>query len=507
VNPKSFSINLYTILVVQEVNMKKLALTLTLSLTVILLEPAFSEAQPTNMTPTSPFWITDADVNASDCDEHFDNLLKQQQLTHKEAVFRKAVCRFHHPSLQSDGVEIEKTVTLLRELQTQGLWAAQQTLAAFMEGLLQCRQAKLAINRLAQLDSKTLANPKSPPLATVDLCAARRGAIASFADINWAYARFDYQAKSSNNISDLLDEMASCYSSEDADNDNIVDGPLNPAFNEVCQILRLPQPRIAAIIKHEADNVIQEQFGAKSPIAKIFLENKQLAESYTQSATQAVRDLKPDSDTVVTVYDKLNTHFNNQVDKLLTLLVDDYKMAYVVGKSILDKYAQWQRGFLQLGNQDLSLDLIGASDQYGKQGLEGRVQAQIKQIEALIKQAETIPANIVKGQNKDSDTRNRIRQLCQIYYCEFGRAGPLRYEVLKQACESDDMRTKPLCNIDEIDVEDSDNRYDVYQLCEQVGKKDSGVQGEPCTRIRLRSTRRTLYENKAPEYKANLVRE
>jgi len=404
-----------------------------------------------DVLPTSPFLINQADVNAQDCQAHFNQLLKNQPLSHRLAEFRKAVCLFHQ-SL-SDRLKIENAISLLQDLQTQGLWASQQNLAALMEGLLQCRLAKQAIN-------------KKTPLAESDFCTARRGAIASFADINWAYARFDYEAKSSKNVDDLLDEMASCYSSKN--------GPLNPAFNERCQLLRLPEKRITAIIDNEADTVLEDQLGAKSSLARIFLENKKLAESSLKRAKVAVKVLKQDSDHIVKVYDALKAHYDEKISTVVTHTLSDYKKAYSVGKSIIDRYAQWQQGLLRDKNRDLSLDLTGASDQYGKDGVNGRVREQSTAMAQMLDQAQKIPVLIKELEQKALETRNRALQLCQIYYCEMGKAGFLRYDVLLKACEPDEMRANPLCQIGD---QSKDAPFNVSQFCqEEVGFKFAKMQ-------------------------------
>jgi hypothetical protein len=431
-----------------------------------LLTPVIAEEPPLKTLPTGPFLIKTADVTAPDCQAHFNQLLKDKPLSPRLAEFRKAVCLFHQPL--PNRLEIENTMILLRDLQTQGLWASQQSLAALMEGLLQCRLAKQAIN--------THNNNKGMlwPLEKLDFCAARRGAIASFADINWAYARFDYQAKSSKRVDDLLDEMASCYSGEDADKNEIVDGPLNPAFNERCQLLRLPEDRITAIIEDEADTVLKDQLGAKSALARIFLENKRLAESSKDRAEVAVKVLKQDSEQVVKVYKTLKAHYDAQISTVVTHMLGDYQHAYSVGKSIIDRYAQWQQGLLRDKNRDLSLDLIGASDQYGTEGINGRVRAQSIAMDKMQVQAQKIPELIKELQQKALETRKRALQLCQIYYCEMGKAGFLRHEVLLKACEPDEMRANPLC---QIGVQSKATQFNVSQFCQkEVGFKFAKMQ-------------------------------
>jgi hypothetical protein len=432
--------------------MKKVwTLGLILCLNTLLITPVIADAPPLNTLPTSPFLINKADLNAPDCQVHFNQLLKNQPLSHRLAEFRKAVCLFHLPLL--DRLQIENAISLLQDLQTQGLWASQQSLAALMEGLLQCRLAKLANNR-------------GTTLAESVFCTARRGAIASFADINWAYARFDYDANSSKNVDDLLDEMASCYSSKD--------GPLNPAFNERCQLLRLSEKRIKAIIENEADTVLEDQFGAKSSLARIFLANKKLAETSLDRAKVAVKVLKQDSDYVVRVYDALKAHYDDQISTVVTQLVSDYKEAYSVGKSIIDRYAQWQQGLLRDKNRDLSLALIGASDQYGTNGVNGIVRAQSETMDEMLDQAQKIPELIKELQQKALETINLALQLCQIYYCEMGKAGFLRYDVLLKACEPDEMRANPLCQIGD---QSKDAPFNVSQFCqEEVGFKFAKMQ-------------------------------
>jgi hypothetical protein len=413
--------------------------------------------------PITPFLISEADVNAQDCQAHFNQLLKDKPLSHRLAEFRKAVCLFHQP------LSLENTISLLRDLQTQGLWASQQSLAALMEGLLQCRLAKAIIKK------------KQSPLEEIDFCAARRGAIASFADINWAYARFDYEANSSKNVDDLLDEMASCYSSEN--------GPLNPAFNERCQLSRLPEKRIKASLENEADIVLKDQLGAKSSLARIFLANKKLAESSLERSQKAVKVLKQDSNYVVRVYKALKAHYEAQISTMVTQLMSDYKDTYSIGKSILDQYAQWQQGLLRDKNRDLSLELIGASDQYGENGVNGIVQAQSEAMDKMLAEAQKIPELIEELQQKALATKTRARQLCQIYYCEMGKAGFLRYDVLLKACEPDEMRENPLCG-----SQSKKTSFNVRQFCQEVGFKFAKLQmddeeSERC----FKAEHRTIY--------------
>ncbi len=420
----------------------------TLGLTLTLLTTPMIGKGGENVRPTTPFLIKKADITAPDCQAHFNQLLKKHPLlSHRLAEFRKAVCLFHQPT--SDRLKIENAISLLQDLQTQGLWASQQNLAALMEGLLQCRLAKRA-------------NKRATTLSESQFCTARRSAIASFADINWAYARFDYEAKSSKNVDDLLDEMASCYSSKN--------GPLNPAFNERCQLLRLPKKTIKAIIDNEADTVLEEQLGAKSSLARIYLANKKLAETSLDRAKVAVKVLKQDSDEVVKLYETLKAHYDEKVNTMVTRLVNDYKKAYSVGKSIIDRYAQWQQGLLRDKNRDLSLALIGASDQYGENGVNGIVRAQSQVMDKMLAEAQKIAELIKELQQNALETRNRALQLCQIYYCEMGKAGFLRYDVLLKACEPDEMRKNPLCQI-------GDASFNVSQFCqEEVGFKFAKMQ-------------------------------
>jgi len=199
--------------------------------------------------------------------------------------------------------------------------------------------------------------------------------------------------------------------------------------------------------------------------------NKKLAETSLDRAKVAVKVLKQESDEVVKLYETLKAHYDEKVNTMVTRLVSDYKKAYSVGKSIIDRYAQWQQqGLLRDKNRDLSLALIGASDQYGKDGVNGIVRAQSEAMDKMLADAQKIPELIKELQQNALETRNRALQLCQIYYCEMGKAGFLRYDVLLKACQPDEMRANPLCQIGEAS-------FNVSQFCqEEVGFKFAKMQ-------------------------------
>lgn len=416
----------------------------------------------------APFLI-DETYLVADC-ETLAN--KQQNKPTRQQRFKKAVCRFHQMLMQTSvqEAEIARLIALIRVLQTLGISGAQQTFSALMEGLLHCQNAKLAIPVLVK-------QPKSEH-ARLRLCTARRNAVASFSDIDWSYAQFDYAENLSHNIYDLLAEMAACYTHEDNDNNGLADGALNAEFHRFCDQTTISKPEREKIIAEETKQVFEQYFGSTSPLTAMFERKKHQADSIQKRANSAVEALATEVKQITNVHSTLQTHFDTQIRPKVADIIRDYNNAYAIGKTILDTYHQWQSNPLinkHDNDRDIGADLVGESAEYGSQGIKGRLEKLLisfkSETQNAISSAQQISQAIKRFQDKKRETKTLTKTLCQVYYCEIARDRGFFFNPFKKACFK--LSDNPLCPnhnpTARITVSNTEHSLTISELCKRVG--------------------------------------
>ncbi|MCP4351539.1 MAG: hypothetical protein GY795_39235 [Desulfobacterales bacterium] len=363
--------------------------------------------------------------------------------------FKTAVCQFHQKS--ADIAEIEKTIALIRTLQTQGLSPAQQSFATLMEGLLHCRSAGHALNELRE-------HPDSEH-AKIRLCKSRRMAVASFSDIDWQYAQFDYDEKLPYKFDALMDEMESGYSTEQ--DGKLLYGPLHPEFNLQCGIVSGPsKAEREKLVANQSESVSTDYFGA---ITAMFQRKKDMADTIKTKAEKDIKVLVKDAKDVANVHGALQNHYDKMIKPNIDEIMKKYIGASSIAKSIMEQYNTWESNLLvdpNDNNKDLSDPCSETTDK-----LKKITETVNRETQELIKLSEYIR----KLQNKRKDEQKLTKDICKSFFCgllntETGGVSTTPYE---EACLG--LSKNPLCIHEDMKQIVLDGNENLSTICREAG--------------------------------------
>jgi hypothetical protein len=366
-----------------------------------------------------------------------------------EARFLQTVCEFHRNPAPSNVDELEDRIETLQSLQTQGLSGSKQELAALLEGLGHCQQARLAMAR------------KNSDIAQKNLfCSARESAYAAFRSVRWEFARFAYASDSGRDLLDLVDAVGECQDEGK--------GPLSSAFNSSCGLSsELSPEKQKSIIDETYTKIEKKYFGGISPITLLFIEKKTLADGVANNSKGKIDKLKQRSDTLAATYSNARTYYDANVVGRLDTIVKNYKESYAISKAILARYDEWQKGLLESGlEQDLVIGgiipsvkkrLQDKSEQMDtSNGYAGSVNVVVKKLETLLS-------------SKDVNEK-AARKMCAMYYCYIA-VGPDADSPYRRACNTTQLlkeQKNPLCESTQAKLEADGTSKSVREFCESV---------------------------------------
>lgn len=369
--------------------------------------PIHSPASEPTLGRVTPCIIEDSELllqPGQTCWQKFDEAA-YSSLSAASRTFKKAVCEYHRAS--SAAQQLERNIEAVQEVQVSGLTVAEQELATFMEGLLYCRLAQVALDEQHSGEHGSLNHN--------DFCTSRRRAIASFANVDWAMARFDYEVTSQRTVYQLIDEMVACYSSPPAM------GPLNEGLHAQCGIAQgITTKQREAIVTEVAEEAFVKHFdGGSAPITAMFQRKKEMSEKVEQNTEQeatalsnlAVQQVRP-------VYDALRNHFDTGIRVHADPMLEQYKRAYALAVAVQDTFNHWKGGLLldkENFNHDYQAVLAGPG------GVHESLSAEIERLagdDGMIAKAHEISAIISNLAQKEEKTRAEIGQLCKVFYCQ-----------------------------------------------------------------------------------------
>ena len=404
----------------------------------------------------SPMSIEATEVD-SGCQDHIKAKIESRELNESEGKFRLAICDFHGDSKSPDLETANRIIQSLRNAQTQGLSSSKQALATLLEGLSHCRRAKISMT-----------DYQTNEASMVDFCSGRKNAVVAFGDVRWQHAHIVYSAgsdgKAPYTVSDLMDEMASCYSPE---------GPLNQSFDTECGINpSISETDQSTMLDEIYPEVSGTFFGGTNPITAMFSRKKEFSDEAVSRLAGDVTVLESRSSTIEKIYKKISLSIQDLESRVTTAL-DNYKNSYATGSAILARIEEWQRGLLTEKQGDLSIDhtkklqdaasLLGENNQaFG--GGDGEI-ARVTRFSKTVKKFETI----------DEDTEKTALKLCKMFYCGLAVANsgsPSLKSHYTRACETNflfSVQKNPLCANVRTKLNTDEEDITVAVFCERNG--------------------------------------
>ncbi|HET9240237.1 MAG TPA: hypothetical protein VFO10_23440 [Oligoflexus sp.] len=350
-----------------------------------------------------------------------------------EADFREGLCQYHSDSRPSAADEVTARVERWQRLQNQGLDAPRQVVASLMEGLAHCQRARLALPQINRDVSERAA-----------FCQARENGLASLRSIRWEYARVNYAADTGRDVTQLIEEVASCQ--------DVTQGPLNSRFNSICGIVEgVTAEREQAVVDATYAEVSRKYFGGTSPITQLLVEKKTMTEKVVEGMEGRVQAGEAKAAATAQAYQPARAYFDINVAPALDKVVEDYKWSYSTAKAILARYDEWQKGLLtdkdDKGNTvDLSNVLAGDAPTSLAKLLDSRIDdmGPITGYAGTIKLA---GERMQKLQGLKAQNTQLARKMCAMYYCYIA-VGPESDSFYKRACNTPALfsqQKNPLC--------------------------------------------------------------
>ncbi|MBF0365445.1 MAG: hypothetical protein HQK50_07725 [Oligoflexia bacterium] len=350
----------------------------------------------------------------------------------REQKFHRAVCIFHNNYQGRDERINEAAINLLQENQKAGLPPVKQNFAALLEGLLHCRQAGLFFQKYKTSGLKSL-------IDKARFCRERRMAIASFSDVNWEHAYFDYEALTSEHIpaftlKDRINEMSSCYATK---------GVLDPSLNSECGIItNMSDTEIENVVKKATDEVIKKYFiGAESPVSAMFARKVDRAKGLISSANKRITEIASKAAPLNEQYKALYKTYVTARDSRLDKIVADYKMSVLLSQSILDEYDRWKGGLFIMSDGVNNVDLFPKIKERSNIELFGELNRITTG--SIIPKMQQLLSDIKIVANSDSAYKKQVNTICKIYFCELLNKKNLPQIV--RLCRKPSMNNNPLC--------------------------------------------------------------
>lgn len=350
-----------------------------------------------------------------------------------EADFREGLCQYHKEPEPDKVDEVTTRVERWQRLQNQGLDAPRQAIASLMEGFAHCQRARLALPQINRDVSERVA-----------FCQARENALAALRSIRWEYARVNYAADTGRDMTQLIEEVASCQ--------DVNQGPLNSRFNSICGIVDgVTAEREQAVVDASYDAVSKKYFGATSPITLLLVEKKTMTEKVVEGMEGRVQAGEAKAAATAQAYQPARAYFDVNVAPALGKIVEDYKWSYSTAKAILARYDEWQKGLLtdkdDKGNTvDLGNVLAGDAPNSLAKILDSRSDdmGPITGYAGTIKLA---GERMQKLQGLKAQNAQLAKKMCSMYYCYLA-VGPESDSFYKRACNTPALfsqQKNPLC--------------------------------------------------------------
>ena len=429
--------------------------------------------------------------------------------------FRVAACRLHQDVSEqeqeppfSDEGWYDMQLDAWADIQRKGLPGAQQSFAEIAEGLLHCR---IAANWQAKLQTSEL--------ATARFCASRRRALASFANVRWDMAQFDYETSvgdQGQTLTGLLTDLRMCRVNSPESN---AFAPLAPEHENKCRFSEAVTHQRLSEIVSKVGTDLQNIGGSR--LTAMFTRVKNLSDPILDYGKKASKELKDDEKILKEVHkalqdsyqkDDIEPHLDKltvtlvrqssqceqdsvskEVEKItvkssLNALLNTYKCAYSTAQSILDTKARWEGGLLidkaAVPEHDLRQDIFGPStkDRYGPEGALGQLDKRLGEVRTQSGEIQELIDGIKKLRNREERDKRLTRQLCVHYYCDIAvsgsqTVGDSTWSGFDIACRSLGLAgSNPLCSklpsgiyfSDQIKEENSTKK-----LCTDAGMDDS----------------------------------
>jgi hypothetical protein len=381
----------------------------------------------------------------------------REDLLPVEADFREGLCRYHKEARPRSIVDVTARVESWQKLQNQGLDAPRQVIAGLMEGLAHCQRARLALPQINKDVSERTA-----------FCQAREAGFAALKSIRWEYARMSYASDSGRDVSQLIEEVASCQ--------DVNQGPLNSRWNSICGIVEgISAEREQAVVDETYNKVANKYFGGASPITQLLVEKKNMAEKVLEGAETRVQAGEAKAAATAQAFQPARAYLDSQVIPALSQVVEDYKWSYSTAKAILARYEEWQKGLLtdkdSNGNTvDLADVLAGDAPTSLDKILDGRNE-KMGPITGYAGTIKLAGERIEKLHNLKNQNAQLARKMCAMYYCYLA-VGPDSDSFYKRACNTPALfsqQKNPLCeNTRQKLVADGSSRT-AREFCEDHG--------------------------------------
>ncbi len=357
----------------------------------------------------------------------------REGLVPAEADFREGLCEYHKFPRPGTIDDVTPRIERWQRLQNQGLDAPRQLVASLMEGLAHCQRGRLAMPQINRDVSERAA-----------FCQAREGGLAALRSIRWEYARLNYAADTGRDVTQLIEEVASCQ--------DLTQGPFNSRFNSICGIVEGVTPeREQAVVDATYNEVSRKYFGGTSPITRLLVEKKSMTEKVVEGMEGRVQAGEAKAAATAQAFQPARAYFDVNVVPALDKIVEDYKWSYSTTKAILARYDEWQKGLLTdkdpNGNTtDLSFILAGEAPTSLAKILDSKNDSMgpITGYAGTIKLA---GERIQKLQSLKAQNAQLAKKMCAMYYCYLA-VGPEPDSFYKRACNTPALVTQqknPLC--------------------------------------------------------------
>jgi hypothetical protein len=355
------------------------------------------------------------------------------ELVPVEADFREGLCQYHKEPSPTAADEVTARVERWQRLQNQGLDAPRQVLASLMEGLAHCQRARLALPQINRDVSERAA-----------FCQSRENGLAALRSIRWEYARVNYAADTGRDVTQLIEEVASCQ--------DVTQGPLNSRFNSICGIVEgVTAEREQAVVDASYDAVSKKYFGGTSPITQLLVEKKTMTEKVVEGMEGRVQAGEAKAAATAQAYQPARAYFDINVAPALTKVVEDYKWSYSTAKAILARYDEWQKGLLtDKDNNGNTVDLGSVLASDAPTSLAKILDSRIDDMGPITGYAGTIKLageRIQKLQGLKTQNTQLAKKMCAMYYCYLA-VGPESDSFYKRACNTPALfsqQKNPLC--------------------------------------------------------------
>ncbi|MBF0315372.1 MAG: hypothetical protein HQK50_08700 [Oligoflexia bacterium] len=415
------------------------------------------------------YTVTVEKVQPAHCaPEHFNR--DNSEGGKRESKFHRAVCIFHNSARPEDN---DIALSLFQENQRQGLPPVKQNFSALLEGLLHCRQADFYFKRYRASAARSATSPlaaKKNLLEKTRFCRERRLAMASFSDVNWEHAYFDYEAVAAANFSlpfftlkDRIKEMGACYG-----------GVLSTDLNPECGLIsNMTETEIENTSSSAVASVLKNYFeGAESPITAMFSRKVERAQGLLSSANARITKISNKAAPLNNQYSALYNVYSTIRDKKLDKITGDYRNSVLLSNTILDEFERWKGGlFITSEGTNLLRKIIERDNPE----LEG----ELKRItgKSILPKLQQLLSEIKVLSNQEEAYGKQVKQLCQIYFCELLKKKNL--PTIINFCRKTSMKKNPLCiglegdsfrdGIITINFNGSDHKSSVLELCSRAG--------------------------------------